>query len=111
METSAAIARLSALAQETRLHIFRYLAQTGPQPAGRVGEYFNLPAPTLSFHLKALQQAGLLDSRRESRQLIYQARCDAIVELMAYLTEHCCNVPAVQPIAAILPHPMQEGDL
>ncbi|HRC73446.1 MAG TPA: metalloregulator ArsR/SmtB family transcription factor [Candidatus Competibacter sp.] len=101
---------LSALAQETRLHIFRHLAQSGPQPAGRVGERFNLPSPTLSFHLKTLHQAGLLDCRRESRQLIYQARCDAIVELMAYLMEHCCNLPAVQPIAAIPSHPMKEDD-
>ena len=104
METLTAIALLSALAQETRLHIFRHLAQTGPQPAGQVGERFGLPLATLSFHLKTLQQAGLLDCRREGRQLIYQARCDAIVELMAYLTEHCCNLPTFDGTAFI---PMQ----
>ncbi len=101
METSTAIAILGALAQETRLHIFRHLAQTGPRPAGQVGEHFGLPLATLSFHLKTLQQAGLLDCRREGRQLIYQARCDVIVELMAYLTEHCCNPPAFNPLTAM----------
>jgi arsenate reductase len=95
MDKSNAIAILGALAQDTRLDVFRHLAQAGPQPAGQVGERFGLPLATLSFHLKTLQQAGLLDCRREGRQLIYQARCDAIVELMAYLTEHCCNLPAL----------------
>ena len=101
MDKSTAIAVLGALAQDTRLDIFRHLAQTEPQPAGQVGERFGLPLATLSFHLKTLQQAGLLACRREGRQLIYQARCDVIVELMAYLTEHCCNLPAVDPTAFI----------
>ncbi|MBK7541343.1 MAG: helix-turn-helix transcriptional regulator [Candidatus Competibacteraceae bacterium] len=95
METSAAITILSALAQETRLGIFRHLAQSGPQPAGQIGESFSLPLATLSFHLKTLQQAGLLACRRDGRQLIYQARCDAIAELMTYLTEHCCTLPVL----------------
>lgn len=94
MDKSTAIATLGALAQDTRLDIFRHLAQTWPQPAGQVGERFGLPLATLSFHLKTLQQAGLLDCRRDGRQLIYQARCDVIMNLMAYLTEHCCNLPA-----------------
>ncbi|MDG4550806.1 MAG: metalloregulator ArsR/SmtB family transcription factor [Candidatus Contendobacter sp.] len=104
MDKSNAIAILGALAQDTRLEIFRHLAQAGPQPAGQVGEQFGLPLATLSFHLKTLQQAGLLDCRREGRQLIYQARCDAIVELMAYLTEHCCNLPV---LAANTPIPVE----
>lgn len=95
MDTSTAITILGALAQETRLQIFRHLARTGPQPAGQVGDRFGLPLATLSFHLKTLQQAGLLDCRREGRQLIYKARCDAIVELTTYLTEHCCNLPVL----------------
>lgn len=101
METSAAVAVLSALAQDTRLRIFRHLAQMGPQPAGQVGEHFSLPLATLSFHLKTLQQARLLDCRREGRQLIYQARCEVIVELMAYLTEHCCNLPVMDSTTLI----------
>ena len=101
MDKSIAITVLGALAQGTRLDIFRHLAQTGPQPAGQVGERFGLPLATLSFHLKTLQQAGLLDCRREGRQLIYQARCEMIIELMAHLTEHCCNLPAFDPTAVI----------
>lgn len=101
METSTAVAVLSALAQDTRLRIFRHLAQMGPQPAGQVGEHFSLPLATLSFHLKTLQQACLLDCRREGRQLIYQARCEVIVELMAYLTEHCCNLPVMDSTTLI----------
>ena len=95
MDKSSAIAVLGALAQDTRIEIFRHLAQTGPQPAGQVSERFSLPLATLSFHLKPLQQAGLLDCRREGRQLIYQARCEVVVALMTYLTEHCCNLPAL----------------
>jgi DNA-binding transcriptional ArsR family regulator len=107
MDKSTAITVLSALAQDTRLDIFRHLAQTGPQPAGQVGERFGLPLATLSFHLKTLQQAGLLDCRREGRQLIYQARCDVIVELMAYLTEHCCNLAAFDATTCIpIAHPL-----
>ena len=103
MDKSTAITVLSALAQDTRLEIFRYLAQNAPQPAGQIGEVFGLPLATLSFHLKTLQQAGLLDCRREGRQLIYQARCAVIVELMGYLTEHCCNLPVPSPITSLLP--------
>ncbi len=93
MDKSTAIAILGALAQDTRLDVFRHLAQTGPQPAGQVGERFGLPLATLSFHLKTLQQAGLLDCRREGRQLIYQARCNVVTDLMSYLMEHCCTLP------------------
>lgn len=93
MDKSTAILALSALAQDTRLDIFRHLAQVGPQAAGQVGERLGLPLATLSFHLKTLQQAGLLDCRREGRQLIYQARCEAVTLLMAYLMEHCCTLP------------------
>ncbi len=101
MDKSTAVTVLSALAQGTRLDIFRHLAQNGPQPAGQVGEPFGLPLATLSFHLKTLQQAGLLDCRREGRQLIYQARCDVIVALMAYLTEHCCNLSVIDSTTLI----------
>ena len=93
MDKSTAIAVLGALAQASRLDIFRHLAQTGPQPAGQVGERFGLPLATLSFHLKTLQQAGLLGCRRAGRQLIYQARCDVVTDLMTYLMEHCCTLP------------------
>jgi DNA-binding transcriptional ArsR family regulator len=95
MEKIDAITALGALAQETRLDIFRYLVGIGPQgvPAGQIGERFELPAATLSFHLKTLRQAGLLECRREGRSLIYSASYATMSALLAYLTENCCGVP------------------
>ena len=92
MEKTDVIIALTALAQETRLNIFRYLVQVGPAgaPAGQIGERFGLPSATLSFHLKTLQQAGLAESRRQSRSIIYAASFATMNELLAYLTEHCC---------------------
>ncbi len=111
MDQSTAIVVLGALAQASRLAIFRHLAQTGPQPAGQIGERFGLPLATLSFHLKTLQQAGLLDCRREGRQLIYQARCDVVTDLMTYLMEHCCTLPLfpVNP-ATVIPLATLKGE-
>ncbi len=103
MDKSTAITVLGALAQDTRLDIFRHLTQTGPQPAGQVGECFSLPLATLSFHLKTLQQAGLLDCRRNGRQLIYQARGETVTALMTYLVEHCCQPSEFIPATAIPP--------
>lgn len=93
MDKKLAIQALAALAQDTRLDIFRHLAQTGPQPAGQIGERFGLAWATLSFHLNTLKRTGLLHCRREGRQLVYQADCGAVASLMAYLTEHCCMLP------------------
>lgn len=92
MEKKDALTALSALAQETRLDIFRYLVERGLHgvPAGQIGEHFGLPLPTLSFHLKTLQQAGLVERRRESRSLIYSVAFSTMSDLMAYLTENCC---------------------
>lgn len=88
-----AIAALAALAQESRLDVFRLLVQAGPEgvPAGRIGERLGLPGPTLSFHLNQLRQAGLVIFRREGRSLIYLAEYDAMNALLAYLTENCCQ--------------------
>jgi len=93
MEKSDAIAALAALAQETRLDIFRLLVQTGPDglPAGRIGEQLGLPSATLSFHLNQLKQADLVTFRREGRSLIYAAAYPTMNALMAYLTENCCQ--------------------
>jgi DNA-binding transcriptional ArsR family regulator len=93
MEKSDAIAALAALAQETRLDIFRLLVQTGPDgmPAGQIGERLGLPSATLSFHLNHLKQSGLVKCRRESRSLIYTAEYAAMTGLLAYLTENCCQ--------------------
>ena len=93
MDKSQAIAALGALAQETRLDIFRLLVAAGPDgvSAGQIGERLGLPSPTLSFHLKELKQAGLLSFRREGRSLIYAAEYAAMNGLLAYLTENCCR--------------------
>lgn len=102
MNKESVILTLSALAQETRLDIFRYLVEIGPEgvSAGTIAEQLDMPLPTLSFHLKTLQQAGLLARRRRSRSLIYSANFAAINALLAYLTENCCGG---QPQACIIP--------
>ncbi len=88
-----AITALAALAQESRLDIFRLLVQAGPDgvPAGQIAERLNLPGATLSFHLSQLKHAGLITFRRESRSLIYAAEYAAMNDLLAYLTENCCQ--------------------
>jgi ArsR family transcriptional regulator len=93
MEKSDAIAALAALAQDSRLDVFRLLVQAGPDgmAAGQIGERLGLPSATLSFHLNQLKQAGLVTFRRESRSLIYMAEYDAMNALLSYLTENCCQ--------------------
>lgn len=93
MEISRATGALGALAQETRLRIFRALVQRGPDglPAGSIATLLDLPGPTLSFHLAQLRRAGLVSFRREGRSLIYLADYAAIEGLVAYLTENCCG--------------------
>ncbi len=93
MKKNSAIAALGALAQETRLDIFRLLVERGPQgmAAGEIGERLKQPSPTLSFHLNQLRHAGLITSRRESRSIIYRANFNTMNGLMAFLTEKCCG--------------------
>jgi ArsR family transcriptional regulator len=93
MEQMVAIAALGALAQETRLDIFRLLVQQGPggMAAGQIGARLKLAAPTLSFHLSQLRFAGLVAYRRESRSIVYSANFQAMNELLGYLTENCCG--------------------
>ncbi|MGO9455210.1 MAG: ArsR/SmtB family transcription factor [Candidatus Binataceae bacterium] len=93
MKKSTVIAALGALAQETRLDIFRLLVQKGPEglPAGEIGTRLGQPSPTMSFHLNQLRFAGLVTSRRESRSIIYSANFRAMSDLLAYLTENCCG--------------------
>lgn len=94
MEKLNAITALAALAQESRLDIFRLLVQAGAEglPVGRIGDRLGgMPSATLSFHLNQLRQAGLVTFRREGRSLIYAAEYAAMNELMAYLTENCCQ--------------------
>jgi DNA-binding transcriptional ArsR family regulator len=93
MKSKNAIDALSALAQETRLGIFRLLVRQGPDglPAGAIGERLDIPAPTLSFHLAQLSRAGLVTSRREGRSILYAADYRGMNGLLTYLTEDCCQ--------------------
>lgn len=93
MEIFTAVETLSALAHETRLEIFRLLVRAGPSglAVGQITEHIKIPPATMSFHLSHLQKAGLLNSRRESRQIIYTANYQVMGTLMAFLTENCCQ--------------------
>jgi ArsR family transcriptional regulator, arsenate/arsenite/antimonite-responsive transcriptional repressor len=93
MKKSAVLGALGALAQETRLDVFRLLVEKGPEgmPAGDIGARLGQPSPTMSFHLNQLRFAGLVTSRRESRSIIYSANFKAMTELLGYLTENCCG--------------------
>ena len=93
MEKLDAVDALAALAQDTRLDIFRTLVEYQPAglPAGKIGEMLELPGATLSFHLNQLKQAGLITSIREGRSLIYSANTDVVDELTQYLQEDCCS--------------------
>lgn len=92
MESQIALTALSALAQETRLAIFRRLVRTGPagETAGSIAEGLGTPAPTLSFHLKELEHAGLIVQRREGRNLIYATNIAGMRDLLSFLMKDCC---------------------
>jgi ArsR family transcriptional regulator, arsenate/arsenite/antimonite-responsive transcriptional repressor / arsenate reductase (thioredoxin) len=92
MTKSNIVAALAALAQETRLDIFRLLVERGPEgmPAGEIGDRLKLPSPTLSFHLNQLRHSGLVTSRRQSRLIIYGAKFRTMNCVIEYLTENCC---------------------
>ena len=93
METTEAVKALSALAQNSRLAIFRLLVQAGPggMAAGSIGEKLELPPATLSFHLAGLTRAGLADSRQDGRFVYYSANFQNMNHLVGYLTENCCG--------------------
>ena len=97
MDEKRAIAALGALAQETRLALFRLLVTAGPAGlrAGVIAERLGVQPSSLSFHLAQLVHAGLITQRRLSRQLIYSAEYGAMNALLTYLTENCCGRDAV----------------
>ncbi|ODS62026.1 MAG: transcriptional regulator [Arenimonas sp. SCN 70-307] len=92
METNQAIAALTALGHATRLAIFRLLVEAGPEGrmAGEIAEALVVPGATLSFHLKELVLAGLIDSESRGRNVCYRANFEAMNALVAYLTHNCC---------------------
>lgn len=93
MNTLSVVTALAALAQESRLSVFRLLVQAGPQgmPAGKISEAAGIPPSSLSFHLKELAHAGLVTSRNEGRFVIYAASFTQMNALLTYLTENCCG--------------------
>ncbi len=93
MEKSAVLAALAALAQESRLDIYRLLVQAGSDglAVGQIGEQLGLPSATLAFHLKELKNAGLATFTRNGRSLIYVSVYPTMNALLEYLTENCCQ--------------------
>jgi len=93
MEEKAAVASLAALAQAMRLRVFRALVGAGPQGMrpGALSATLDVPASTLSFHLKELMHAGLVSQERDGRNLIYRPAIEQMNALLAYLTAHCCQ--------------------
>lgn len=93
MNEKAAVSALAALAQEARLRVFRALV--GAAPAGMtpsaLSAMLDIPGSTLSFHLKELAHAGLIDVERDGRNLHYRPALQRMNELLAYLTAHCCT--------------------
>jgi len=99
METKEVIAALAALAQESRLAVFRLLVQAGPEgvPATKISESLGVPPSSLSFHLKEMSHAALVTSRQEGRFVIYSANYESMNGLIQFLTENCCGGAPCNP--------------
>jgi len=93
MEVKTSVIALTALAQESRLRVFRLLVPAGERglAAGEISERLDIPPATLTFHLKELSHAGLIESQREGRSIRYSLRVSAVQELLAYLLHDCCE--------------------
>lgn len=99
MESSEAVESLSALAQDSRLQVYRLLVQAGPEglAASDIAERVGIPANTLSFHLKTLSHADLVASRQEGRFIYYSANYAQMNALVGFLTESCCGGRSCKP--------------
>ena len=97
MKQQDVIIALAALAQDSRLAIYRLLVKRGPEgyAAGEVSERLNIAGPSLSFHLKELARAGLVTARKDGRFIYYSAQFERMNALVGYLTENCCSQGAV----------------
>ena len=93
MDTRTAVPALAALAQTSRLAIFRWLVELGPEGAcpGDIGEKLDIPPATLSFHLKALLHAGLIQADKSGRFIRYRADFEAMQALLDFLSRNCCG--------------------
>jgi len=94
MKLETAVISLAALAQQSRLELFRLLVRRGPDgyTPNEIAEKLEIPGSTLSFHLKELVNAGLIKARKESRFIYYSPDFSAVNQLMDFLTEHCCSL-------------------
>jgi DNA-binding transcriptional ArsR family regulator len=92
MKATAAVTALAALAHANRLAVYRMLVEAGPEglPAGTISARLKVPPSSMTFHLQALQRAGLVTQQRNSRQIIYAADFTTMNDLVGYLTENCC---------------------
>lgn len=102
MEFKSAVDALGALAQDSRLRVYRELVQAGPEgvAASEIAERIGIPGNTLSFHLKALSQSGLVESRQEGRFIYYSANYEQMNSLLGFLTENCCGGRNCKPSIA-----------
>jgi DNA-binding transcriptional ArsR family regulator len=102
MEPTSAVEALGALAQDSRLQVYRLLVQAGPEgvPASAIAEQLRIPPNTLSFHLKTLSHADLVLARQAGRFIYYSANYDRMNELLGFLTENCCGGRSCSPAAA-----------
>ena len=93
IKSAQVVKALSALAQPTRLAIFRLLVVASAEglAAGRMAEKLKVSPATLSFHFKTLSHAGLIESRQDGRFVYYAANFTAMNNMLAYLTENCCE--------------------
>jgi len=93
MESRQTILAFAALAQPTRLEVFRLLMEHEPEglPAGEIARHLAVPHNTMSTHLAILSRAGLIDAERQSRSIIYRAKLDAVRELTGFLVKDCCG--------------------
>lgn len=107
MESTAAVRALAALAQESRLSIFRLLVAAGPDglAAGEIGAQLRIAPATLSFHLKELCAAGLAAGRQQGRFIFYAAEFEQMNTLIGFLTENCCGSGAVCAPVCDIPQP------
>lgn len=105
MEKTEAVAALAALAQDSRLDVFRLLVQAGPDgmPAGAVATALDLAPNTLTFHFDRLRAAGLVTVRRDGRSMIYAAQFETMTALLGFLTENCCGGAQCAPAAECKP--------
>jgi DNA-binding transcriptional ArsR family regulator len=111
MKSKDVVESLAALAQESRLAIFRLLVKRGPEgyTPTQLGEKLEVTSPTLSFHLKELQSAGLVDVRRNGRFLYYSPNFAHMNQLIGFLTENCCVLADQSCGSECSPAPVQSS--